>query len=79
VRAVEAAATASASPKSPKRPTRAQSSRAAHLDEVEGRLRYRFGTHVSLVPAGDGGSVTLRYADEADLMRIVDLLLGETP
>ena len=78
VRAVEAAASASAPPKSPK-PPRAQTSRAAHVDEVEGRLRYRFGTHVSIVPAGDGGSVTLRYADEADLMRIVDLLLGETP
>jgi ParB family chromosome partitioning protein len=79
VRAVEAAAGASAPPKSPKRPARAQVSRTADLDDVEGRLRYRFGTHVSIVPAGDGGSVTLRYAGDADLMRIVDLLLGENP
>ncbi|MEO7039448.1 MAG: ParB/RepB/Spo0J family partition protein [Candidatus Elarobacter sp.] len=43
------------------------------------RLRYRFGTHVRLVPHERGGAIELRYADPADLLRIVDLLLGDTP
>ena len=76
VRAVEAAA-AAAAPKAPKRTSRAESSRDAVLDDVASRLRYRFGTHVAIALAGDGGSVNFRYADAADLMRLVDLLLGE--
>jgi len=76
VRAVEAAA-AAAAPKAPKRTSRAESSRDADLDDVASRLRYRFGTHVAIALAGDGGSVNFRYADAADLMRLVDLLLGE--
>ncbi len=79
VRAVESAAAASVPPKVRKRTWRAPSARPADLDDVEGRLRYRFGTHVHIVPAGDGGAISLRFADDADLMRIVDLLLGETP
>jgi len=43
------------------------------------RLRYKFGTHVRLVAHGRGGAIELRYADPADLLRIVDLLLGDTP
>jgi len=76
VRSVEAAA-AAAAPKTPKRTTRAESSRDADLDDVASRLRYRFGTHVAIASTDKGGSVNFRYADAADLMRLVDLFLGE--
>jgi ParB family chromosome partitioning protein len=54
--------------------------RASSDDEafVE-RLRYKYGTGVRVVRQERGGTVELRYADPADLMRIVDLLLGEAP
>jgi ParB family chromosome partitioning protein len=42
------------------------------------RLRYRFATHVRLVAQERGGTIELRYADPADLLRITDLLLGES-
>ena len=43
---------------------------------VEGRLRYALGAPVALVPTGKGGRLEIRYGDEADLARIVDVLLG---
>ncbi|GAC1578653.1 MAG: ParB/RepB/Spo0J family partition protein [Candidatus Elarobacter sp.] len=43
------------------------------------RLRYRYATQVRLIAHERGGSIELRYADPADLLRIVDVLLGETP
>ena len=63
----------------PKR-TRATAQRASGDDEafVE-RLRYKYATSVKLVPQERGGTIELRYADPADLLRIVDLLLGESP
>jgi ParB family transcriptional regulator, chromosome partitioning protein len=62
----------------PKR-TRATAQRASGDDEafVE-RLRYKYATSVKLVAQERGGTIELRYADPADLLRIVDLLLGET-
>ncbi|MDB5072494.1 MAG: chromosome segregation DNA-binding protein [Candidatus Eremiobacteraeota bacterium] len=61
----------------PKR-ARASAQRASGDDEafVE-RLRYKYATSVKLVPQERGGTIELRYADPADLLRIVDLLLGE--
>ena len=41
------------------------------------RLRYRFATQVRLIPQERGGTIELRYADPADLLRITDLLLEE--
>jgi ParB family chromosome partitioning protein len=63
----------------PKR-ARASAQRASGDDEafVE-RLRYKYATNVKLVPQERGGTIELRYADPADLLRIVDLLLGESP
>jgi ParB family transcriptional regulator, chromosome partitioning protein len=60
--------------------TNAAAQRASADDEafVE-RLRYKYATSVQLVPHERGGMIQLRYADPADLVRIVDLLLGETP
>jgi len=54
--------------------------RAANDDDdalIE-RLRYRFATQVRLVAFERGGTIELRYADANDLMRIADLLLGES-
>jgi ParB family chromosome partitioning protein len=58
---------------------KAAAQRASGDDEafVE-QLRYKFGTHVRVVPHERGGTIELRYSDPPDLIRIVDLLLGET-
>jgi ParB family chromosome partitioning protein len=58
---------------------RAAAQRASGDDEafVE-RLRYKYATSVRVVPQERGGTIELRYADPADLMRVVDLLLGES-
>src|SRR5579875_322100 len=71
VRAVEALAQRR---KSRKRPAPKASS--PDLDAVTERLRYRLGTHVAIVPRGGGGTIEIRYADQGDLTRVVDLLLG---
>jgi ParB family transcriptional regulator, chromosome partitioning protein len=47
-------------------------------EELLERLRYTFATHVALVSREHGGVIEIRYADEADLLRITDLLLGQT-
>ena len=41
------------------------------------RLRYRFATAVALTRRERGGTIEIRYADDDELMRIVDVLLGE--
>ncbi|HEX3551316.1 MAG TPA: ParB/RepB/Spo0J family partition protein [Candidatus Elarobacter sp.] len=61
----------------PKR-TPASAPRASGDDEFVERLRYKFATNVRHVTHERGGTIELRYADANDLMRIVDLLLGET-
>jgi ParB family transcriptional regulator, chromosome partitioning protein len=53
--------------------------RDPHVEGVEGRLRYRLGARVAIIPAGRGGRIEVRYADEADLMRIVDVMLNDAP
>ncbi len=50
---------------------------SADADAFVERLRYKYATNVRHVPAERGGTIELRYADDGDLMRIVDLLLGE--
>jgi ParB family chromosome partitioning protein len=45
--------------------------------DFEGRMRQRFGTHVSLVRYGRGGRIELRFSSDEELTRIGDLLLGE--
>jgi ParB family chromosome partitioning protein len=74
VRALERLAQAAA----PKRTRVAGEQRGGDDDEFVARLRYRFGTQVRVVAQGRGGAIELRYADPADLLRIVDLLLGES-
>jgi ParB family chromosome partitioning protein len=41
------------------------------------RLRYRFATAVALTRRERGGSIEIRYADDDELVRIVDVLLGD--
>jgi hypothetical protein len=42
------------------------------------RLRYRFATQVGLVRRERGGTIEIRFAGEDELLRIVDLLLGDS-
>ncbi|HYZ15405.1 MAG TPA: ParB/RepB/Spo0J family partition protein [Candidatus Acidoferrum sp.] len=63
----------------PKRARTASATRPSSVDdEFVERLRYRYATHVRVVPQERGGTIELRYSDPADLLRIVDLLLGES-
>ncbi len=51
----------------------------AETSALVDRLRYRFATPVALTRREHGGSIEIRYADEDELMRIVDVLLGDAP
>jgi ParB family chromosome partitioning protein len=44
---------------------------------VVDRLRYRFATQVGVVRRERGGTIEIRFSDDEDLLRIVDVLLGE--
>jgi ParB family chromosome partitioning protein len=50
---------------------------SAEENDFEGRLRERFGTHVTIVRSGAGGRIELRFASDAELVRIGDLLLED--
>jgi ParB family chromosome partitioning protein len=43
------------------------------------RLRYKLATHVAFERSGAGGTIAIRFADEDELVRIVDLLVGDSP
>ncbi len=75
VRALERLAQ-DASPKRARNTTTTRTS--SDDDEFVERLRYRYATQVRVVPQERGGTIELRYSDPADLLRIVDLLLGES-
>jgi ParB family transcriptional regulator, chromosome partitioning protein len=74
VRVLERLAADAAPKRARKRTTAA---RDANDDAFVDRLRYKYATQVRLVAQERGGTIELRYADPADLLRIVDLLLGE--
>jgi hypothetical protein len=76
VRAVEVLARPAARKSGPARASRQKAS--SDHEELLERLRYTFGAHVALVPREHGGALEIRYADDADLLRITDLLLGQT-
>jgi len=42
------------------------------------RLRYRFATQVGLVRRERGGTIEIRFSDDDELLRIVDVLLGDS-
>jgi ParB family transcriptional regulator, chromosome partitioning protein len=51
----------------------------AETAAVVDRLRYRLATHIGLVRRERGGSIEIRFSNEDELLRIVDLLLGDIP
>ncbi len=56
----------------------APSARAnADREALVARLRYHLGTGVTIVETDRGGRLEVRFSDEADLVRIVDILVGE--
>jgi hypothetical protein len=63
-------------PRAP-RPARASGRKSPDLEAVESRLRYKLGAPVSIVPLAAGGRIEIRYADQTDLGRIVDVLLDD--
>ncbi|HEY5349669.1 MAG TPA: ParB/RepB/Spo0J family partition protein [Candidatus Tumulicola sp.] len=76
VRAIERLAGAVTTPQAP--PTGPKSRELSPEErDFESRLRERFGTHVAIVRAGQGGRIELRFGGDAELMRLGDLLLGD--
>lgn len=47
--------------------------------ELVERLRYRLATRVGVTRTERGGSIEIRFADDDELLRIADLLLGDAP
>ena len=45
------------------------------IQEIEERLRGRFGTKVNLHPSGKGGTITIHYYSEEELNSLIDNLL----
>jgi ParB family transcriptional regulator, chromosome partitioning protein len=50
----------------------------AETAAVVDRLRFRLATHIALVRRERGGSIEIRFSDEGELMRLIDLLLGDS-
>jgi ParB family transcriptional regulator, chromosome partitioning protein len=74
VRAIEALAREPAvKPRAPAKTLDAET--AAVVD----RLRYKLATHIALVRRERGGSIEIRFSDDGELLRIVDVLLGDAP
>ncbi|HTV73082.1 MAG TPA: ParB/RepB/Spo0J family partition protein [Candidatus Acidoferrales bacterium] len=76
VRAVERLAAVTAVPKAGK--TRRTPGRSPDLEQAEQNLRYRLGAQVTIEPGTRGGRIAIRYTDEHDLIRLVDLLTPES-
>lgn len=45
------------------------------IQEIEERLRTRFGTKINLHPSGKGGTITIHYYSEEELTSLIDQLL----
>jgi ParB family chromosome partitioning protein len=56
------------------RPSRKKS---PDLEALESRLRYALGAPVVLTPGPKGGSIAVRYADDTDLDRILNIIAPE--
>ena len=59
------------------RKSRASAEEDGNLADVAERLRYRLGAHIAFVRGRKGGRIEIRFTDESDLIRIVDVLLGQ--
>jgi len=51
------------------------SGKGPDIERVETSLRYRFGAHAAVEPGAQGGRIVIRYSNDEDLVRLVDLLL----
>ena len=74
VRELERLAQRLAAPRKP----RADAEEDGNLAEVAQRLRYRLGAHIAFHRGRKGGRIEIRFTDESDLIRIVDVLLGQS-
>jgi len=74
VRQLEALAREPAAKPRPGAPKAIDAETAAVVD----RLRYKLATHIGLVRRERGGTIEIRFSDEDELTRIVDLLLGDS-
>jgi len=62
----------------PNRPRVATTRKAPDVEAVESRLRYRLGAPIAIVGIpGGSGRIEIRFSDEADLTRIVEVILEE--
>jgi ParB family chromosome partitioning protein len=50
---------------------------SADMAEIENRLRFALATRVTLALAQRGGTITVHFADDAELQRIVDTVCPE--
>jgi ParB family chromosome partitioning protein len=50
----------------------------AETAAVIDRLRYRYATQVGVIRRERGGTIEIRFADDDELVRIVDVLLGDS-
>jgi ParB family transcriptional regulator, chromosome partitioning protein len=76
VRAIERLAGAVTTPQTEK-PTPKSRPLSPEERDFESRLRERFGTHVAVVRSQRGGRIEFRFDNDAELMRLGDLLLGD--
>ena len=47
--------------------------------DFETKLRFALGAHVALRRSGKGGKIEIKFHNEKELIRIAEVLLGETP
>jgi ParB family transcriptional regulator, chromosome partitioning protein len=50
---------------------------SSDMAEIESRLRFALATRVTLVAGARGGTITVHFADDGELQRIVDVLCPE--
>jgi ParB family chromosome partitioning protein len=50
---------------------------SSDMAEIESRLRFALATRVTLAAGARGGTITVHYADDGELQRIVDVLCPE--
>jgi ParB family chromosome partitioning protein len=57
--------------------TRATRAKSPDLEALEARMRYALGAPVVVTPGPKGGRIEVRYADETDLDRILNIIAPE--
>jgi ParB family chromosome partitioning protein len=61
----------------PKSSAAAGSGLSSDMAEIESRLRFALATRVTLAVGAHGGTITVHFADDGELQRIVDVLCPE--